>query len=551
MTKFQTGLFSLLALLAFLAATPAMAQSYYQNPPQNYQGGYGYSAPCIALNTVLYSGLTDAMTGGQVSVLQTTLISRGYLVQGTVSGYFGTATTQAVKKFQKSSGIPVNGVVGQATRAALNANRCSPNPPYPQQVSLTSITPQAGAAGTSITLYGSGFEDYNTVYIGTVPVYSSGTGNLLTVVVPQDIRAGTYQVYVKNTRGTSNSLLYTVTGSQNCYFGYGYPGCYPCGNDLSQNCCQSYNSYYCYPGAVSIVSLAPSAGAVGSTVTVYGSGFSPTGNTVRFGNGLIANVSSQDGRSLTFVVPSQLSGYGSPYVTEGAYQLSVLNAQGLVSNSITFTVTNIGNANSAPVIKAISGPTTLNVHREGTWSATVQGGNSGNPPYISVSVQWGDENASPYQMQPIQNVYAYGEQSVSFTHTYYAPGIYTVRFTAVAGNGMSNSATMTVVVTGQNAAPPAITSLSPPSGRVGQQILIQGSGFTGAHTVYFGAGGQRNVYATGNGIYFTIPQYISPCDVSEPYSYCALYMQQVTAGTYPIYVKNANGTSNTLYFTVL
>jgi peptidoglycan hydrolase-like protein with peptidoglycan-binding domain len=41
-------------------------------------------------------------------------------MEGEATGYFGAITTQAVKKFQRSAGIPETGYIGQLTRKAIN-----------------------------------------------------------------------------------------------------------------------------------------------------------------------------------------------------------------------------------------------------------------------------------------------------------------------------------------------------------------------------------------------------------------------------------------------
>src|SRR3989338_10665024 len=62
-----------------------------------------------------------------------------------------------------------------------------------------------------------------------------------------------------------------------------------------------------------ISSLQPTSGPIGTTVTITGSGFTSTGNTVNFGNGVIQkNVSSFDGKTVTFTIPSYISPYCPP-----------------------------------------------------------------------------------------------------------------------------------------------------------------------------------------------------------------------------------------------
>jgi cytoskeletal protein RodZ len=55
-----------------------------------------------------------------VSHVQAALVELGYSTDG-VDGKFGPATEQAVKAFQKSSGLTEDGVVGPATLAAMSA----------------------------------------------------------------------------------------------------------------------------------------------------------------------------------------------------------------------------------------------------------------------------------------------------------------------------------------------------------------------------------------------------------------------------------------------
>jgi hypothetical protein len=97
-----------------------------------------------------------------------------------------------------------------------------------------------------------------------------------------------------------------------------------------------------------------------------------------------------------------------------------------------------------------------------------------------------------------------------------------------------------------------LTQVSPSYGHVGTQVVLYGSGFSAYdNTVHFGIGGtQHAVSQNGTSIYFTIPSYVSPCDVNQTYAICAQLAQQVTPGSYPIYVSNQNGVSQTVNFQV-
>jgi peptidoglycan hydrolase-like protein with peptidoglycan-binding domain len=66
------------------------------------------------------SYLKPGMRGDEVLELQKVLAALG-LLTATPNGYFGVGTTAAVQEFQKQHGLEQLGVVGPATRAALNA----------------------------------------------------------------------------------------------------------------------------------------------------------------------------------------------------------------------------------------------------------------------------------------------------------------------------------------------------------------------------------------------------------------------------------------------
>ena len=537
-----------------LFAGQVAAQTYYPTYQQS-------SATCVNVARDLFVG----SRGADVSSVQTFLVAQNYPGSGSwmVTGYFGEATKAAVRNFQSSRGISMTGVVDAATRAAL-AN-CSGQYGYPYQsydpysyftqpfpntyysptpyhgVQLPDPSPTTATPGSQVTVYGNGFDTYNnTVYVGSYSLanVTSYNGTSLSFTVPAYV-SGVVQVSVTNMRGTSNALSLTVT-QQYPYpctgYGYGY-------------------GQYCPPpvGGISISSLSPMQGAIGSTVTVYGYGFSRTGNSVRFGNGIITNVSSSfDGTSVNFTIPTQLTGYGSQPITLGTYQVSVMNAQGQTSNTLPFTVTSLGSY-GAPNISSVSGPNTLVAGNTGTWTVIVSAPTN---TYTTLSVRWGDENLYSYALSAPQSQYISGTQTFSFTHSYREQGTYTITFTATGQSGQQNTATATVTVTpGGGIGIVSLASVSPSSGRVGTGVILYGTGFTAYdNTIYFGIGGMRNLQSFNNGtmIYYTIPSYVSPCDLVSPSNTClaTAYTQPIAPGTYQIRVSNANGSSQYLNFTV-
>jgi|CXWL01.1.fsa_nt_gi peptidoglycan hydrolase-like protein with peptidoglycan-binding domain len=103
----------------------------------------------------------------------------------------------------------------------------------------------------------------------------------------------------------------------------------------------------------SILSFNPSSGLIGTTVVITGTGFTATGNKIKFGNlGVEANpnysVSSTDSKTITFTVPTTnyMSCWDAPklrcmtpamLVGAGTYMVSVINANG-TSSELPFNV---------------------------------------------------------------------------------------------------------------------------------------------------------------------------------------------------------------------
>jgi IPT/TIG domain len=98
----------------------------------------------------------------------------------------------------------------------------------------------------------------------------------------------------------------------------------------------------------SISSLVPNSGPVGARITITGESFSPTGNTVHFGNGGKHDVpSANGGTAIIYTIPSAIGpsdlnpGIKAPLklVSPGSYAIAVSNTQGQISNTAQFTVT--------------------------------------------------------------------------------------------------------------------------------------------------------------------------------------------------------------------
>lgn len=455
-----------------------------------------YTTPTYSYGscTQISRDLTVGSRGSDVLSLQRFILSRNYPGAGSwmLTSYFGSATRAGVINIQMDMRLPQTGILDAQTRAAIAQATCGGS-----YIQPTYVQPQPTYPNTP-------WYNYNNY------------------------------TYGNNYNNNSNcSLVYS-----NCQCGWYTSG----GQNYYNNCGQNQNS------SLNITYLSPQSGAVGTVVTISGSGFSSTNNTVRFGNGILTGLNSYDGRSLSFTVPATLSGYGYSTVTPGIYNVSVTNSSGANSNTLPFTVNGIssGSNTNAPWITNVSSPSALSVNTTGTWMVSVNNPNSAS--YTSVSVNWGDPVYGAYLAAP-QQVYSTGQQTVTFTHAYAQAGTYTVTFTVSNSYG-SNTSSATITV-GGNTNAPTISYVTPSTGNVGSQIQIVGTGFNGDNTVHFGNGGRMHVTsASGNYIYFTIPQYLSACDVQSNGSYCAQYQQLVTPGQYQIYITTNGVNSNSSTFTV-
>lgn len=85
--------------------------------------GYFNTTPVNSCDVQITRTLQIGSENSDVSVLQSMLLQAGYLfVQP--NGYFGPSTKAAVKRFQNDNSVPVTGIVGEATRNAINERLC-------------------------------------------------------------------------------------------------------------------------------------------------------------------------------------------------------------------------------------------------------------------------------------------------------------------------------------------------------------------------------------------------------------------------------------------
>ena len=162
-------------------------------------------------------------------------------------------------------------------------------------------------------------------------------------------------------------------------------------------------------GALIINSLQPTSGPVGTSVTVTGNGFTPTGNKIKFGDSGSENdpsysLNSSDGRTLVFPVPN--SKFLSSYPQPGFHSVSVINSSG-TSNTVPFMITTAYPADPlAPITAWIDNYPTSCI--SGTYNATVNWGMAPDPSagyYIDISTdpnfngRWTKHIANPTSLR--------------------------------------------------------------------------------------------------------------------------------------------------------
>jgi peptidoglycan hydrolase-like protein with peptidoglycan-binding domain len=85
--------------------------------------GYFDMAPVIRCDTHITNTLQIGSSGAEVYTLQQMLLDFGFL-NVSPNGYFGSKTASAVRAFQRDNDIRATGIVGPATRDAVNEGLC-------------------------------------------------------------------------------------------------------------------------------------------------------------------------------------------------------------------------------------------------------------------------------------------------------------------------------------------------------------------------------------------------------------------------------------------
>ncbi len=439
------------------------------------------------------NNLSVGSTGNDVAALQTALAKEGFTMNSTEtnSDTFSESTASAVSGFQEKYSSDVlkpfglnygTGFAGKGTRAKLNAlYGCNAtNPPVVVPPSPTSTPPVIG--GITVTSPASG----STWYVGSTYniQWNSGMSSdvkvNISLYVPQQLCLGGTVVNCQATAPYSIATNVDNDGSYEWSIPTALPKQYSGGYILVQTVNgstsgQSASFSISFNTVIAPISVtSPAAGDTWKTGSTYNINWSsrqgalssaykvkismiPVSPTPVCPLGsmcpqylikpyVITDSTDNDGQ-FSWTVPSDFSGY---YVGQEQIIVEQITTSGsYVANSVfgksgVFTITS-GSSSQYPVISGVSGPTTLNVGQQGTWTVKASDPNNGT---LSYSVVWGDETvcsgnvcATSINGSPTPPV-----QQSTFTHVYNTAGTFTPKFTVTNSAGLNTQTSLSVSV---------------------------------------------------------------------------------------------------------
>jgi peptidoglycan hydrolase-like protein with peptidoglycan-binding domain len=398
--------------------------------------------------------LSRGSRGEDVRAVQQALKSRGFLY-GNADGVFGRMTEIAVLNFQSQNNMDATGIVDYVTFSSLGISNSNNNCPVTYQNGIpqylcTNTNPISINSVSGPQSLGSGVQGTWTVntssYTNGYLSYSVDWGDQ-----PYNIYSNSYAAPVSQQSATFTHTYYTA-GTYNPRF--------TITNSVGQTASTSLSvivgtgNYY---GTPLISYLTPSSGGAGTQVTIYGSNFSTNSNTVIFGAQSIPSLTSYNGTSLSFTVPTLPQIYCFAYPCNQSINVSVTNSSGMNSNVLTFNY-NSSTISRTPTITYISPSSgakgaTVTIYGSGFVASNCANSACTNTLVPPLTINFGSN--------VIKNIFTSNDNSVTFTVPSYTspacfystpqcyipptaitPGVYPVTIETSAG--VSNSVNFTV-----------------------------------------------------------------------------------------------------------
>lgn len=401
---------------------------------------------------------------------------------------------------------------------------------------ISSLSQTSGAAGTSVTIYGTGLSAGNLIHFqgGSIgqnlffqPSSLSGTSAHFTV--PSNAASGNYSVSISNNGSSDVTNLVSFTVPE-IYVPSPSP-------TYSPNPSPSYSPS---PSPVttlytpSLSSISPSSGNAGGTLSLSGSFH--WSSKIEFdggtNGGLITSPTSGIGNAFSLMIPFDLP--------IGTHTVRVRdNSTNQLSNALGFTVT-------APVVVAPATPSLSSLSpTSGTQGSPLQiyGSHftaSGN----TASFSCGSSSGSRTNLTS----YLQDSQVMNTTIPSFSGATYPLSCTVTISNANGTSSGLPFTVTSASAPSStlAITSLSQASASAGTLITVTGTGFGSQPIVYIRT--TNNSLLPSNYPYYGAGvNYVSSDGTSLQFT--APDIGTVPAGTYNLSVHIPTGESNALPFT--
>ncbi|MUH52218.1 MAG: hypothetical protein F2789_13520, partial [Actinobacteria bacterium] len=431
--------------------------------PGNGQSFMGWSGDCSGISTC-----TVPMGGNHL-----------------VGAAFGTATSKLLS-------VAFSGTGTGTITSSTGGIQCVANP----APVITSFTPTSGAAGTAVTITGTGIAAATSVgFNGIVAAYSVASVNSITAVVPTGATTGSISVATAGgealsagsftisgiTSGTTRQPIsrltprcqgtfepatqVTLTATPNLADGSGFAGwsggtCSGTASTCTVAMAVATTVSATFAAAPTVASFTPASAAAGAAVTITGTNFA-NATAVSF-NGVAAAFTVVSDTTISAVVP----------VGATSGKILVTNPGASRQTPTSFTVTASVAAPTVTALSPVSGPVAGGTVVTITGSGFVSG---------ATTVKFGANAGTSVTFVSATSITAVAPAGVA--------GAVTVTATTTTGGTSTNATQFTYV------AAPTVTSLSPTSGPAsgGTVVTITGTNLTGATGVKFGANAATNV----------------------------------------------------------